>query len=565
MNRPHVIVSAAMSIDGYLDDDSGRRLILSNAADLDRVDEVRSGVDAIAVGAGTVRADDPRLLVRSAERRALREAAGRPPSPLRVVFSRSGELDPGARLFNSGEPVPIVYTGEAGAERCPLVRRGSGPAAEVVVAGGSSVSLPRALEDLAARGVRRLLVEGGGALHTAFLSADLVDEMHLAVAPFLLGARGGARLAGPASFPQSPERPLELVETRPIGEIAVMVHRRRGETDAATLIHDQAAEGFFMKAIVVEQTGGPNVMRLLEGEDPGPRPGQIAVRVAAAGVNFIDTYHRSGVYPLPLPFTPGLEGGGTVAAVGEGVTEFEPGDEVAWPQVPGSYADTVVGRAEDFVPVPPKVSVESAAAVMLQGMTAHYLCNSVYPVQEGDTVVVHAAAGGVGLLLTQMVKYKGGTVIGTVSTDAKAELARSNGCDHVLFYEGFAAQARELTDGAGAAAVFDGVGKDTFEESLDALRPRGMMALFGQSSGPAGPLDPQALNRKGSLFLTRPTLAHYMATREEYRSRAAEVFQMIEDNNLHVRVSETFRLDEAVEVHQALESRKTTGKVLLIP
>ncbi|GAB3223797.1 quinone oxidoreductase [Glycomyces halotolerans] len=320
-----------------------------------------------------------------------------------------------------------------------------------------------------------------------------------------------------------------------------------------------------MKAIVVEQTGGPGVMTLLEGEDPGPRPGQVAVRVAAAGVNFIDTYHRSGAYPVPLPFTPGLEGGGTVVAVGEGVTECKPGDEVAWAQVPGSYADLVVGRAEDFVPVPPLVSLESAAAVMLQGLTAHYLCNSVYQVREGDTVVVHAAAGGVGLLLTQMVKYKGGKVIGTVSSDAKAELARSNGCDHVLFYEGFAAKVRELTGGEGAAAVFDGVGKDTFEAGLGALRRRGTMALFGQSSGPVKSFDPQALNANGSLFLTRPKLGDYMATREEYLERASEVFGMIEDNNLHVRVSETFRMDEAVEAHQALEGRKTTGKILLIP
>ncbi|WP_026929620.1 quinone oxidoreductase family protein [Glycomyces tenuis] len=320
-----------------------------------------------------------------------------------------------------------------------------------------------------------------------------------------------------------------------------------------------------MKAIVVEQTGGPGVMRLLEGEDPGPRPGQVAVRVAAAGVNFIDTYHRSGAYQVPLPFTPGMEGGGTVVAVGEGVTEFKPGDEVAWAQVPGSYADIVVGRETDFVPVPSRVSPATAAAAMLQGLTAQYLCNTVYPVREGDTVIVHAAAGGVGLLLTQIVKYKGGKVIGTVSTDAKAELARSNGCDHVLFYEGFGAKAREITGGEGVAAVFDGVGKDTFEESLSTLRRRGTMALFGQSSGAVSKFDPQVLNAKGSLILTRPTLADFMATREEYLERAADVFQMIEDDNLLIRVGESFRLDEAPEAHQALESRKSTGKLLLIP
>ena len=325
-----------------------------------------------------------------------------------------------------------------------------------------------------------------------------------------------------------------------------------------------------MKAIVVERTGGPGVMTVLEGEDPGPRPGQIAVRVAAAGVNYIDVYQRTGAYGLPLPFTPGLEGGGYVAAVGEGVSGFAVGDEVAWKSVPGSYADLVVGDADEFVPVPEKVAVETAAAVMLQGLTAHYLCNSVYDVQEGDTVIVHAAAGGVGLLLTQMVKYKGGKVIGTVSTDAKAELARQNGTDHVLRYEGFGAKALELTGGEGVAAVYDGVGKTTFDEGLEALRPRGVMALFGQASGPVPPVDPQRLHhlpngRGGSLVLTRPTLGDFTRTREEYLARAADVFQMIEDDNLLVRVGETFRLEEAPEAHEALQNRKTTAKLLLIP
>ncbi|RRS01906.1 quinone oxidoreductase family protein [Glycomyces terrestris] len=320
-----------------------------------------------------------------------------------------------------------------------------------------------------------------------------------------------------------------------------------------------------MKAIVVERTGGPGVMTLLEGEDPGPRPGQIAVRVAAAGVNFIDVYHRTGAYGLPLPFTPGLEGGGYVAALGEGVTGFAVGDEVAWKSVPGSYADLVVGDAGEFVPVPEKVSVETAAAVMLQGLTAHYLCHSVYDVQEGDTVVVHAAAGGMGLLLTQMVKYKGGKVIATVSSDAKAELARQNGADHVMRYEGFGAKARELTGGEGVAAVYDGVGKTTFDEGLEALRPRGVMALFGQSSGPVPPVDPQRLHKGGSLVLTRPTLGDFTRTREEYLARAADVFRMIEEDDLLVRVGETFRLEEAPEAHEALQARRTTGKLLLIP
>ncbi|MCH7230143.1 dihydrofolate reductase family protein [Glycomyces sp. L485] len=226
MNRPFVIVSAAVSIDGFLDDDSDKRLTLSNAADLDRVDEVRAGVDAIAVGAGTIRADDPRLLLRSQERRARRVAEGREPSPMRVVFSPSGDLDPRARLFNSGEPVPVIYTSEVGARLCPLRGRTDGPAAEVVATDQNTVDLRMALEDLAGRGVQRLLVEGGGMVHTAFLAEDLVDEVHLAVAPFLLGERGGARFVHPAPFPQSPRRPLHLVETRAIGEIALTVYRR---------------------------------------------------------------------------------------------------------------------------------------------------------------------------------------------------------------------------------------------------------------------------------------------------------------------------------------------------
>jgi NADPH:quinone reductase len=320
-----------------------------------------------------------------------------------------------------------------------------------------------------------------------------------------------------------------------------------------------------MKAIVVEEHGGPEVMRLLEGDDPGPRPGQVSVRVAAAGVNYIDTYHRTGAYQLPLPFTPGLEGAGTVAAIGEGVDGLTPGDRVAWAQAPGSYADIVVGPAEAFVPVPSRVSLETAAAVMLQGLTAHYLCNAVHAVAAGETVVVHAAAGGVGLLLTQMVKSKGGRVVGTVSTDAKAELARSNGCDVVTGYEDFADAVRRFTGGEGAAAVYDGVGKDTFDASLSCLRRRGMLALFGQASGAVPPFDPQRLARGGSLSLCRPVLGDFTATPAELRERAADVFGLIADNSLHVRVDHTYRLDEAARAHADLESRRTTGKLLLIP
>ncbi|MFC4335559.1 quinone oxidoreductase family protein [Salininema proteolyticum] len=320
-----------------------------------------------------------------------------------------------------------------------------------------------------------------------------------------------------------------------------------------------------MRAIVVHQTGTAEAMKLHEGEDPGPPPGQVSVRVQAAGVNFIDVYHRSGQYPIPTPFTPGLEGAGVVAAVGEGVTDFTPGDQVAWSHVPGSYADVVVGPAEKFVPVPDRVAPETAAAAMLQGLTAHYLCNDVHPLREGQTVLVHAASGGVGLLLTQMAKLKGATVIGTVSTDAKAELARSNGCDHVIGYEGFKDKARELTGGEGVHAVFDGVGRDTFDGSLESLRRRGTMALFGQASGAVPPFDPQRLNAAGSVSLWRPKLADFTATAEEYRARAADLFSMIEGNDLIVRINHRYPLKDAARAHNDLEARKTTGKVVLIP
>ncbi|WP_025274477.1 quinone oxidoreductase family protein [Haloglycomyces albus] len=320
-----------------------------------------------------------------------------------------------------------------------------------------------------------------------------------------------------------------------------------------------------MRAIIVKQPGPAEVMKLHGGEDPGPPPGQISVRVLASGVNFIDVYHRNGQYPLPTPFTPGLEGAGTVAAVGEGVDEFQPGDQVSWSNVPGSYADLVIGEAGKFVSVPDRVAPETAAAVMLQGLTAHYLCNDVYQVGEGDTVLIHAAAGGVGLLLTQMVKLKGGRVIGTAGSDSKADLARSNGCDEVIGYQDFTSRVRELTDEEGVSAVFDGVGRATFDGSLDSLRPRGTMALFGQASGAVPPVDPQRLNSAGSVCLWRPNLADFISTAEEYRRRAGELFDMISHNDLVVRVNHRYSLKEAAQAHKDLEQRKTTGKAILIP
>lgn len=320
-----------------------------------------------------------------------------------------------------------------------------------------------------------------------------------------------------------------------------------------------------MRAVVVPRNGGPEVLELADIDPPAPKAGEVVVDVAAAGVNFVDIYQREGRYPVSTPFVLGLEGAGTVRAVGSDVEGVAIGDRVAWKQGPGSYAEQVAISAGEAVPVPDGVDAEFAGAVMLQGLTAHYLVTSTYPVQPGDWVVVHAAAGGVGLLLTQMVKLRGGNVLATVSTPEKAELARAAGADEISSYDEFADRARELTGGVGVACVFDGVGRSTFDKSLDALRIRGMMALFGAASGPVPPIDPQVLNAKGSLFLTRPTLAHYTRDRNELLGRTTEVMNWIAAGELNVHVGQRYPLDQARQAHEDLEGRRTTGKLLLIP
>ena len=320
-----------------------------------------------------------------------------------------------------------------------------------------------------------------------------------------------------------------------------------------------------MRAIVVAELGGPEVLTLAEQPDPVPGPGRVLVKVAAAGVNFIDIYHRSGHYPQPVPYVPGVEGAGTVIAAGEGVTGFAAGDRVAWAAAAGSYAEQVTVDAAQLVPVPAGIDLKAAAAVMLQGLTAHYLCRSTFPVAGGAVTVVHAAAGGVGLLLTQMIKDLGGTVIATTSSAPKAELAVAAGADHVTSYEQFPEVVRRVTGGRGADVVFDGVGQATFDASLSALRPRGMMVLFGAASGPVPAVDPQRLNRGGSLFLTRPTLANYVADRAELLSRASEVFGWLGQGALSVRVGGAYPLASAGQAQRDLGARRTTGKVILVP
>jgi NADPH:quinone reductase len=321
-----------------------------------------------------------------------------------------------------------------------------------------------------------------------------------------------------------------------------------------------------MRAIVVNETGGPEVLVHAEHPDPEPGPGQVVVEAAAAGVNFIDIYRRSGVYRQPLPYVPGSEGAGTVVAVGEGVTDVAVGDRVAWHDAHGgSYAERVAVDADMTVPVPDGTNLVTAAAVMLQGMTAHYLCRSTFEVGPGTVAVVHAAAGGVGLLLTQMIKTLGGTVIATTSGGPKAELAEQAGADYVTGYGEFGAVVDRVTDGRGADVVYDGVGKDTFDASLAALRPRGLLALFGGSSGQVPPFDPQRLNSGGSLFLTRPTLADYTADRAELLWRAGDVLGAVASGELNVRVGLEYALAHAPQAHQDLAARRTTGKLILIP
>ncbi|WP_214325654.1 quinone oxidoreductase family protein [Nonomuraea sediminis] len=315
-----------------------------------------------------------------------------------------------------------------------------------------------------------------------------------------------------------------------------------------------------MRAIVIAAQGGTEVLDYAELPDPVPGPGEAVVDVEASGVNFIDIYHRSGTYALQLPSKLGSEGAGTVSAVGEGVESVKPGDRVGWVNVLGSYAEKAVVPADRLVPVPDGVSTEVAAAALLQGMTAHYLTRSTHEVKEGDQVLVHAAAGGMGLLLTQIAKMFGATVHATVSTAEKEKLAREAGADEVLRYDTFAEALRDRMD-----VVYDGVGKTTFDGGLDALRPRGLMALYGAASGPVPPLDPQVLNKKGSLFLTRPTLVNYIAEREELLWRASELFDWISSGKLKINIFERYPLAEAARAHEDLAARRTTGKLLLIP
>jgi NADPH:quinone reductase len=322
-----------------------------------------------------------------------------------------------------------------------------------------------------------------------------------------------------------------------------------------------------MRAIVVRRTGGPEVLEAAEVPDPQPGPGQLLVDIAVAGVNFMDIYQREGrpPYTPALPYVPGAEGAGTVAAAGPDVTGFAVGDRVAWTGVPGSYASRAVVPAASALPVPDGVGLETAGAVLLQGMTAHYLSHDTFPVGNGDTVVVHAAAGGVGLLLTQMVTMRGGIVVATTSTTAKAVLARQAGAAHLAGYDDFAAVTRQVTGGAGAAAVYDGVGRATFDDSLSALRPRGCMVLYGAASGPVPPFELQLLAAGGSLFITRPTLGSYIASRDELRGRADDLFSWIARGRLSVRIGGSYPLAEADRAHQDLASRGTTGKLILLP
>lgn len=323
-----------------------------------------------------------------------------------------------------------------------------------------------------------------------------------------------------------------------------------------------------MRAVVVEETGGPEALQVKELETPVPGPGELLVEVAASGVNFIDVYQRIGQYPRRLPFLVGCEGAGTVRAVGEGVGDLAVGARVAWAMLDDcGYAEQAVVPAERAVVVPDGVDLETAAAVMLQGMTAQFLSESTYPARSGETALLHAGAGGVGLLLTQMLTSKGVRVIATTSTDEKAELARGAGAAEVVRYTeaDIVAEVRRITDGRGVDVVYDGVGRSTFDAGLDCLRRRGMMVLFGASSGPVPPLDPQVLNRKGSLFLTRPSLTHYIASREELLERAGSVLDQVAAGRLDVRIGGRYPLEEAGRAHEDLQARRTTGKLLVVP
>ncbi len=322
-----------------------------------------------------------------------------------------------------------------------------------------------------------------------------------------------------------------------------------------------------MKAIQVKQPGGPEAMQVVDVPVPSPKPNEALIKIVAAGVNFIDVYNREGRYKVPLPFVPGQEAAGIVTAVGREVTTVKPGDRVAYVSILGAYAEYAVCPTDRLVKIPDGVSDQQAAAAMLQGMTAQYLSHDTFRLKKGDTALIHAAAGGVGLLLVQMARNLGARVIGTVSTPEKAKLARDAGADEIILYTeaDFESETRRLTGGAGVSVVYDSVGKTTFAKSLNVLRARGMMVLFGGSSGAVAPCDPLVLTQKGSLFLTRPSLVDYTVTGEELQSRATSVFNMIKAGQLKLRIEHRYRLEEAQQAHHELEGRKTAGKILLIP
>ena len=322
-----------------------------------------------------------------------------------------------------------------------------------------------------------------------------------------------------------------------------------------------------MLAIQVSQVGGPEVLTLVDLPIPAPKPDEAIVQIKAAGVNFIDVYFREGRYPAPLPFINGQEAAGIVTSIGEEVSEVKPGDRVAYTGVRGSYAEYAAVPADRLVAIPDQVDFESAAAAMLQGMTAHYLSHSTYPIQRGDTILIHAAAGGVGLLLVQMAKQLGARVIGTAGNSDKARLAREAGADEVIIYseQDFETETKRLTNNEGVHVVYDGVGKSTFAKDLEILRPRGYLVLFGGASGPVPPFDLIQLSQKGSLYLTRPSLHHYIHTRAELERRAGDVMKMIVAGDLKLRIHAKYPLAEAQQAHRDLESRKTSGKLLLVP
>jgi len=322
-----------------------------------------------------------------------------------------------------------------------------------------------------------------------------------------------------------------------------------------------------MKAIQVQKTGGPEVLTLVDLPVPKPKANEAVVKIAAIGVNFIDVYFREGRYPAPLPFIDGQEAAGTVTEVGSEVKTVKPGDRVAYTGVIGSYAEYAAVPADRLVHVPDKITDQQAAAAMLQGMTAHYLVNSTYPLKKGETALIHAAAGGVGLLLVQMAKNIGARAIGTAGTEEKAKLAREAGAEDVIVYtqQDFEVETKRLTENKGVHVVYDGVGKSTFEKGLNVLRPRGYMVLFGGASGAVPPFDPIALSQKGSLFLTRPSLIHYIATRQELEQRSSDIFNMIIAGKLKLRIGHVYKLEEVQQAHRDLEGRKTTGKILLVP